>query len=112
MSHQIKLYMLSAMMAGVAGVLYTARFTGGSFQAGEANLLDSVAAVVIGGASLFGGTGSIAGTVVGSLIIGVLTYGLVILNVQPFWQFVAVGVVVIVAVLIDRLRDLIGRLES
>lgn len=109
--HQVRLYILSAMLAGVAGVLYTLRFTGGSYQAGEANLLDSVAAVVIGGASLFGGTGNVGGTIVGAMIISVLTTGLVILNVPPFWQFVAVGCVVILAVLIDQARVLIERVN-
>jgi ribose/xylose/arabinose/galactoside ABC-type transport system permease subunit len=106
--HLIQLYILSAVLAGISGILYTARFTGGSFQAGEANLLDSVAAVVIGGASLFGGTGNIGGTVVGVLIISVLTTGLVLMNVPPFWQFVAVGCVVILAVLIDQARGLLN----
>ncbi len=107
--HLIRIYVLSSILAGVAGVLYTMRFTGGSYQAGEANLLDSVAAVVIGGASMYGGTGNIGGTVVGAILIAVLTTGLVILNVPPFWQFVAVGCVVIMAVLIDQAWVLIER---
>jgi ribose/xylose/arabinose/galactoside ABC-type transport system permease subunit len=109
--HLIRIYVLAGVLAGVAGILYTARFTGGSFQAGEANLLDGVAAVVIGGASLFGGTGNIGGTVVGSIILSVLTTGLVMMNVPPFWQFVAVGSVVILAVLIDQARGLL-KLEA
>jgi ribose transport system permease protein len=111
-AHQIRLYLLSAALAGVAGFLYTARFTGGSHQAGEANLLDSVAAVVIGGASLFGGTGNVGGTVIGSFIISVLTIGLVIMNVPPFWQFIAVGSVVILAVLIDQAQGLLDKVEG
>ena len=76
-------------------------------------LLSSIAAVIIGGVSLFGGAGSIMGTVIGALIIAVLTTGLVMLNVQAFWQFIVVGIVVIVAVLIDQSRDLIiGRHRS
>ena len=64
----------------------------------------SIAAVVIGGASLFGGSGTIIGTVIGALIIAVIQYGLVFINVEPFWQFVAVGIVIIVSVLIDQSR--------
>ena len=110
--HKIRLYVLSGVLAGVAGILYTARFTGGSHMAGEAALLDTVAAVVIGGASLNGGSGTVTGTIVGALIISVLTVGLVIMNVPPFWQFVAVGIVVILAVLIDQAQSLLARSEE
>jgi ribose transport system permease protein len=103
----IALYMLSATTAGIAGFLSTLRFTAGSAVIGDALLLSSIAAVIIGGVSLFGGAGSVTGTVIGSLIIAVLTTGLVMLNVQAFWQFIVVGAVVIIAVLIDQSRDLI-----
>ena len=100
--HLLRLYILSGMCAGLAGVLYSARFTAGAAQAGEPLLLDSVAAVVIGGASLFGGSGTILGTVAGALVIAVIQYGLVFINVAPFWQFISVGVVIIISVLIDQ----------
>lgn len=96
------LYILSALTAGIDGILYTGRFAAGAPQAGEPLLLDSIAAVVIGGASLFGGSGTIMGTVIGALIIAVIQYGLVFLNVEPFWQFIAVGLVIIVSVLVDQ----------
>ncbi len=109
----IALYILSASTAGIAGFLSTLRFTAGSAVIGDALLLSSIAAVIIGGVSLFGGAGSIMGTVIGALIIAVLTTGLVMLNVEAFWQFIVVGAVVIVAVLIDQSRDLIiGRGRS
>jgi ribose transport system permease protein len=109
----ILIYVGSAMTAGIAGVLHTARFSGGSSIAGEALLMSSIAAVVIGGVSLFGGRGNIMGTVIGALIIAILTTGLVMLNVEPFWQYIVIGIVVILAVLIDQARDLvIGRAES
>lgn len=109
-SHIVKVYMLSAVTAGISGFLSTLRFTAGSAVIGDPLLLSSIAAVIIGGVSLFGGAGSIMGTVIGSLIIAVLTTGLVMLNVQAFWQFIVVGVVVIVAVLIDQSRDIfLGR---
>lgn len=101
-SHLLRLYILSGICAGIAGVLYAARFTAGAAQAGEPLLLDSVAAVVIGGASLFGGSGTILGTVAGALVIAVIQYGLVFINVEPFWQFISVGVVIIISVLIDQ----------
>jgi ribose transport system permease protein len=111
--HIISLYALSAVTAGIAGFLSTLRFTAGSAVIGDPLLLSSIAAVIIGGVSLFGGAGSVMGTIIGALIIAVLTTGLVFLNVNPFWQFIVVGVVVILAVLIDQARDLIiGRFES
>jgi predicted ABC-type sugar transport system permease subunit len=105
--HIIKLYMLSACTAGIAGFLSTLRFTAGSAVIGDPLLLASIAAVIIGGVSLFGGAGTVMGTVIGALIIAVLTTGLVMLNVESFWQFIVVGAVVIIAVLIDQSRDLI-----
>ena len=100
----MKIYLLSAIMAGVAGTLYTGRFSAGAPQAGEALLLDSIAAVVIGGASLFGGSGTIWGTVAGAFVIAVIQYGLVFINVEPFWQFIAVGTVIIISVLVDQVQ--------
>jgi ribose transport system permease protein len=105
--HIILLYVLSASTAGIAGFLSTLRFTAGSAVIGDPLLLSSIAAVIIGGVSLFGGAGTVIGTVIGALIIAVLTTGLVMLNVEAFWQFIVVGTVVIVAVLIDQSRDLI-----
>jgi ribose/xylose/arabinose/galactoside ABC-type transport system permease subunit len=109
----IAIYAVSGATAGIAGFLSTVRYTAGSAVVGDPLLLSSIAAVIIGGVSLFGGAGSIVGTVIGSLIIAVLTTGLVMLNVQAFWQYIVVGTVVIIAVLIDQSRDLIiGRGES
>jgi len=108
--HIIKLYVLSAVTAGIAGFLSTLRFSAGSAVIGDPLLLSSIAAVIIGGVSLFGGAGTVIGTVIGALIIAVLTTGLVMLNVQSFWQFIVVGAVVILAVLIDQSRGLlVGR---
>ncbi len=103
-----RLYMLSALTAAIGGVLYTGRFAAGAPQAGEPLLLDSIAAVVIGGASLFGGSGTVSGTVIGALIIAVIQYGLVFLDVEPFWQFIAVGLVIIVSVLVDQTQKRLG----
>ena len=111
--HTIVLYVFSAFTAGLAGVLHTARFSGGSSIAGDPLMMSSIAAVVVGGVSMFGGTGSVIGTLIGALIISVLTTGLVMLNVEPFYQYVVVGIVVILAVIIDQARDIIvGRMEA
>ena len=98
----IWVYIIAAVLAGVAGSLWAARFTSGAANAGETSLLMAIAAVVIGGASLFGGEGNVIGTVIGALIIATIQFGLVILGMQPFWQFIAVGVVVIIAVIVDQ----------
>ena len=105
--HIIWLYILSSVTAGIGGFLSTLRFTAGSAVIGDPLLMSSIAAVIIGGVSLMGGAGSIIGTVIGALVIAVLTTGLVMLNVDAFWQFIVVGIVVILAVLIDQSRDLI-----
>jgi ribose transport system permease protein len=110
--HLILVYVLSAFTAGIAGVLHSFRFTAGAPQAGEAALLQSVAAVVIGGTNLFGGEGKVSGAVIGALIIGVLQTGLVILNIDPLWQFIVVGVVIIIAVLVNQAQAALERLRT
>lgn len=102
--HLLKVYALSGTLAGVAGVLVMARLGAGSPTSGANDELNAIAAVVIGGASLFGGRGTIVGSVIGTSIIAVLLTGLVIINVPPFWQEVVVGAVLILAVYIDQLR--------
>lgn len=109
----ILLYIMSAVTAGFAGVLYTARFSGGSSIAGDALMMSSIAAVIIGGVSMFGGEGRVSGTVLGALVIAVLQTGLIMMAVEPFWQYVIVGIIIILAVLMDQARDLIiGRAEA
>ena len=110
--HLIILFMLSALTSAFGGIIYTLRFSAGAAQAGEPILLYAVAAVFIGGASLTGGKGTIIGTVIGALIIAVIQFGLVFINVAPYWQFIAVGGVIIVAVLIDQSRSSIERLRA
>lgn len=100
----VKVYMLSAVMASVAGFLYVMRYVGGVASAGDALMLSSIAAIVIGGASLMGGEGTMIGALVGSLIVAVIQNGLIIIGVDPFWQYVAVGVIIIMAVLIDQAK--------
>jgi len=100
----VKVYILSAVMASIAGFLYVMRYVGGVATAGDALMLSSIAAIVIGGASLMGGEGTMIGALVGSLIVAVIQNGLIIIGVDPFWQYVAVGVIIILAVLIDQAK--------
>ncbi|MDR2936925.1 MAG: ribose ABC transporter permease [Rikenellaceae bacterium] len=95
-------YTLAGVLSAVAGILVTARLDSAQPNAGMGYELDSIAAVVIGGTSLNGGKGSIIGTVIGALIIGVLNNGLVLLNVSPFWQQVIKGMVILLAVIIEK----------
>jgi ribose transport system permease protein len=99
---KIYVYALGGALAAVAGLIVTARLDAADPKAGLGYELDSIAAVVIGGTSLSGGRGSILGTVLGCLIIGVLNNGLFLLNVSPFWQQVVKGFVILIAVAIDR----------
>ncbi|MBN2410614.1 ribose ABC transporter permease [candidate division KSB1 bacterium] len=99
---KIIVYAICGLLSAVAAVIVTARLDSAQPNAGISYELDAIAAVVVGGTSLSGGRGSIAGTVLGALIIGVLNNGLVLLNVSPFWQQVVKGFVIIVAVVIDR----------
>jgi ribose transport system permease protein len=103
--NRIKLwvYVLGGGLASVAGLIVTARLDAADPKAGLGYELDSIAAVVIGGTSLSGGRGSILGTVLGCLIIGVLNNGLFLLDVSPFWQQVVKGFVIIAAVAADKL---------
>lgn len=103
--HLILLFVISAITAGIGGLIYTGRFSAGAANAGEPILLYAVAAVFIGGASLTGGQGTVSGTVIGAIIIAVIQFGLVFCGLPPYWQFVAVGLVIIVAVLVDQSKD-------
>jgi ribose transport system permease protein len=102
--HLIKVYAISAMLAGVAGYLNLARFTTTTIEGHGTDNLQAIAAVVIGGTSLFGGVGAVFGTVVGVFIPSILRNGFVILGVRPFWQLVAVGAVLILAVYVDQVK--------
>jgi ribose transport system permease protein len=100
---KIWVYALGGALAAVAGLIVTARLDAADPKAGLGYELDSIAAVVIGGTSLSGGRGSILGTVLGCLIIGVLNNGLFLLDVSPFWQQVVKGFVILAAVAADKM---------
>jgi ribose/xylose/arabinose/galactoside ABC-type transport system permease subunit len=98
---KISVYVISAFVSAIAGIVTASRLLSGDPQAGVGTELDVIAAVVIGGTSLFGGVGRISGTIIGTLIIGVISNGLTILNVQSFWQDVVKGLVIYLAMTID-----------
>jgi ribose transport system permease protein len=102
--HLIKVYTMSGGIAALSGVLLLMQFATGSPLTGSNSELNAIAAVVIGGVSLFGGEGSMIGSLIGSAIIAVIITGLVIINVQPYWQMAAIGVIIVLAVWIDQLR--------
>jgi ribose transport system permease protein len=102
--HLLWVYTFCGFMSGLAGVLDLARFHTIDIQGHSLDNLNAIAAVVIGGTSLFGGTGSLAGTVIGAFIPTVLRYGFTIQGVSSFWQDVVVGFIIVVAVFIDQIR--------
>jgi ribose transport system permease protein len=105
----LSVYVLCGASAGVAAILVAGRTNAASPIAGQLLELDSITAVVIGGASFFGGRGSVFNVIAGALIIGVLRNGLNLLDVTPFWQSIAIGLLVIASLELDVLR---GRLEE
>jgi ribose transport system permease protein len=100
----IRIYMISGMLAGLAAVMSNARFSTTTIGGHAMDNLTTISAVVLGGTSLFGGLGSIAGTVIGVFIPIILLNGFVILGIPPFWQTVAMGAVLIFAVWVDQLK--------
>jgi ribose transport system permease protein len=97
-------YTFSGLMAAVAGIVLASRMFSGQPTAGNAAELDAIAAVVLGGTSMTGGYGRIGGTVIGALIIGVLSNGLNLMAVSSFWQFIVKGIVILVAVYADVIK--------
>jgi ribose transport system permease protein len=103
-SHLSKVYMLSGGLAGLAAFLELARFSTTTVTGHATDSLQTIAAVVLGGTSLFGGSGSIFGTIIGVLIPAILQNGFIIAGLQSFWQQIAIGIVLVVAVYFDQIR--------
>ena len=99
---KIAVYALNGFLAAVSGIILTSRLNSAQPMAGEGYELDAIAAVVLGGTSLSGGSGTVIGTIVGALTIAVLNNGLNLLNVSSFYQLVAKGAVILLAVFLDR----------
>ncbi|KAF0823756.1 ribose ABC transporter permease [Cytobacillus firmus] len=97
-------YTFSGLMAAIAGIVLASRMFSGQPTAGEGAELDAIAAVVLGGTSMTGGYGRIGGTVIGALIIGVLSNGLNLMGVSSFWQYIVKGIVILVAVYADVIK--------
>ncbi|KPC49900.1 ABC transporter permease subunit [Amantichitinum ursilacus] len=98
-------YSISGLFSGIGGAMSASRLYGANGNWGTGYELDAIAAVVLGGTSLMGGVGSVWGTVVGALIIGVMNNGLTIIGLSSFWQYVAKGAVIVLAVLLDKWRQ-------
>jgi ribose transport system permease protein len=101
---RVQLYVLMGLMAGIVGILDVSRFATASIAAHTNDNLQAIAAAVIGGVSLYGGKGRMSGTVIGAFIPAVLANGFILLGFQPYWQEVAVGTVLILAVYVDQVR--------
>lgn len=101
---KIAVYAFSGLTAGIGGLVLTGRLNSANALMGEGMELQSIGAVVLGGTNLFGGEGTVVGTAVGALIMGVLGNGLNLLNVSAFWQRVIMGLVIITVVVFDQWR--------
>lgn len=99
-------YTYTGFLAGLAGIILASRMYSGQPTAGEGAEMDAIAAVVVGGTSMSGGSGKLGGTLIGALIIGILNNGLNLMNVNSFWQTVVKGVVILLAVFLDYIRNI------
>jgi ribose transport system permease protein len=98
------LYVISAGCASLAGIVLVARFSSAQADTGKGWELDAIAAAVIGGTSLSGGAGSVLGMLIGACIMGVIKNGLVLMKVSSYWQTAIIGVVIVLAVILDRAK--------
>jgi erythritol transport system permease protein len=104
-----RIYVIAGVCAGIVGVLQIANISSATADLGQFYELNAIAAVVIGGAALSGGRGTVKGTIIGAFVIGFLANGLVIVGVSPFWQQVITGAVIILAVAVDQIQQIAQR---
>ena len=103
--HLIKVYAIAGLLSGLAGVVLSARAITGQASMGVSYELDAIAAAVIGGTSLAGGVGRITGTVIGTIILGVMTSGFTFLRIDAYYQEIVKGVIIVAAVIVDQYRQ-------
>ena len=105
------IYVVSGLLAFVAGVFFTSRFSSAQPSAGDGLELQAIAACIIGGVNLFGGSGSIVGTLIGSAFLIVLDNGMIMVHISAYWQKTVIGVIIVLAIVIDLIRkgDLLRR---
>jgi rhamnose transport system permease protein len=99
-------FVLAGALAGIGGVLFTARFGTVDATAGSGYELTVIAATVVGGVAIFGGTGSVYGAALGAVLLGTITSSLIVLKVEAFWQQAAIGALLLLAIAFDRLVGL------
>lgn len=98
-------YGLSGLMSSITGIILVARFSSAQTSAGDGWELDAIAAAVIGGTSLMGGSGSVLGVIIGAAIMGVIRNGLVLMRVSAYWQTAIMGLIIVIAAVIDRIKN-------
>lgn len=103
--YKILAFTILGFLAGLSGLILTSRLNSGELVAGQGYELDVIASVIIGGTSLMGGEGGVYGSLIGALLIGVISNGLNLLGVQPYWQMIVKGAIIILAVLLDKMRQ-------
>jgi len=102
--YKVSAFTILGFLSALSGLILTSRLNSGELVAGEGYELDVIASVVIGGTSMMGGEGGVYGTLIGALLIGVISNGLNLLGVQPYWQMIVRGSIIILAVLMDKMK--------
>lgn len=109
---KIIVYTLCGALASFSGIILAARMYSGQPTAGDGFELDAIAASVLGGVSFSGGVGKLGGTIIGVLVLGVLTNGLNLLNINSFWQYIIKGIIILLAVYLDILKSDVRKIEK
>jgi ribose/xylose/arabinose/galactoside ABC-type transport system permease subunit len=98
-------YVICGFLSAISGILFVARFQSAQADSGKGMELDAIAAAVIGGTSLMGGEGSVAGVLLGAIIMGVIRNGLVLMRVSSYWQELIIGTIIVLAAILDVIRN-------